>query len=212
MSPHTSSVLRPTRSRPRVRPPPSARVRAPAGSSAGGSANSSLMRFATSSWKISGCATSSAGRCSTADGRDDWSALPNKRFEPMPQARYADAGRDSAYSTGFENNPSSCVCTTSVSVPFGIPARRILSLAISPGIGVTVIGEQDAGPVPASSGEEKLFGVPNAEHVHYPQPCLLQDGGLALVVSAGAKEHAGEGKVIAQPRQQRGQQAAIELV
>src|SRR5205807_272470 len=66
-SPHTSSVLRPTRSGPRVRRPPDARVRAPAGSSAVGSANSFRMRFANSSWRISGCETRSAGRCSTVD-------------------------------------------------------------------------------------------------------------------------------------------------
>ena len=43
MSPHTSLVLRPTRSRPRVRRPPDGRVRAPAGTSAVGSANRSRM-------------------------------------------------------------------------------------------------------------------------------------------------------------------------
>jgi Imm-5 like putative immunity protein len=73
---------------------PDARVRAPAGSSAVGSANSSPMRFANSSWRISGCETKSAGRCSTADGRDGLSALPNKRFDPTPRARYAVAGSD----------------------------------------------------------------------------------------------------------------------
>jgi hypothetical protein len=98
---------------------------------------------------------------------------------------------------GLKTAPESCVCTTSVSVPSGIPAWRILSLAISPGMGVTIIEEQDAGAVPASSGEEKLFGVPDPEHVHHLQPCRLQDGGLPLVVSTGAKKHASEGKVIA---------------
>src|SRR5438105_4936441 len=72
MSPHTSSVLRPTRSGLRVRRPPEARVRAPAGSSAVGSADSFRMRFANSSWRISGCETRSAGRCSTVDGRDGY--------------------------------------------------------------------------------------------------------------------------------------------
>ena len=43
--------------------------RAPAGSSASGSANSCRRRFANSSWTISGCETRSAGRCSTADIR-----------------------------------------------------------------------------------------------------------------------------------------------
>src|SRR5207237_10218648 len=75
MSPHTSSVLRPTRSGLRVRRPPEARVRAPAGSSAVGSADSFRMRFANSSWRISGCETRSAGRCSTVDGRDGY--VPN---------------------------------------------------------------------------------------------------------------------------------------
>jgi hypothetical protein len=73
-SPRTSSVLPPTRSRRRVRRPPDANS-APAGSSAGGSANSSRMRSANSSLTISGCETTSAGRCSTASsssssGRD----------------------------------------------------------------------------------------------------------------------------------------------
>src|SRR5512138_1209066 len=70
-SPHTSLGRQPTRSRPRVRPPRKARGRAPAGSSAVGSANSSRMRFASLSWRISGCETRSAGPCSTADGQDD---------------------------------------------------------------------------------------------------------------------------------------------
>ncbi len=65
---------------------PDARVSAPAGASAVGSANSSPLRFANSSWRISGCATRSAGRCSTADGRDGVSARPNTRFEPTPDA------------------------------------------------------------------------------------------------------------------------------
>src|SRR5438132_3597904 len=69
MSPHTSSVLRPTRSRPRAPRPPSAMPRLPAGSSAVGSANNFRMRFATSSWRISGCETRSAGRCSSVDRR-----------------------------------------------------------------------------------------------------------------------------------------------
>ncbi len=62
--------------------------------SAVGSANSSPMRFANWSWRISGCETRSAGRCSTADGRDGLSALPNKRFDPTPRAPYAVAGSD----------------------------------------------------------------------------------------------------------------------
>ena len=62
------------------------------GKSAVGSANSSPLRFANSSWRISGCATRSAGRCSTADGHDGWSALPNKRFYPTPRVPYAVAG------------------------------------------------------------------------------------------------------------------------
>src|SRR5918998_1520957 len=66
MSPRTSSVRPPTRSRRRVPRRPDARS-APAGSSAGGSGNSSRTRSASSSSTISGCATTSAGRCSTAD-------------------------------------------------------------------------------------------------------------------------------------------------
>ncbi len=57
-----------------------ARAAAPVseGESAVGSTNSSPMRFANSSWRISGCETKSAGRCSSADGRDGLSALSNK--------------------------------------------------------------------------------------------------------------------------------------
>src|SRR5712691_4714856 len=67
MSPRMSSVLRPTRSRPRMRRPAEAREIVPAGSSAVGSANSSRMRFANLSWRISGCETRSAGRYSTVE-------------------------------------------------------------------------------------------------------------------------------------------------
>jgi hypothetical protein len=67
MSPHTSLVLRPTPSRPRVRLPLKVRRRALAGSSASGSANSCRRRFASWFWTTSGSETTSAGRCSTAD-------------------------------------------------------------------------------------------------------------------------------------------------
>ena len=53
----------------------------PAGSSASGSANSCRRRFASLSWTTSGSETTSAGRCSTADGHDGLSAVPNKRIE-----------------------------------------------------------------------------------------------------------------------------------
>jgi hypothetical protein len=76
MSPRTSSVLPPTQSRRRVRRAPDARS-APAGLSAAGSANSSRMRSANSSLTISGCETTSAGRCSTADGREGLPTPPN---------------------------------------------------------------------------------------------------------------------------------------
>ncbi len=46
-----------------------------AGSSAVGSANSSPMRFANSSWRISGYETRSAGRCSNADGGTIWMTI-----------------------------------------------------------------------------------------------------------------------------------------
>src|SRR5262245_59567495 len=67
MSLHTSLVRRPTPSRPRVRLPQKVRGRAPAGSSASGSANSCQRRFASLCWKTSGSETTSAGRCSTAE-------------------------------------------------------------------------------------------------------------------------------------------------
>gem|GEM_PF-4984904 len=79
MSPHTSLALRRTRSRPCVRRPPDARVRAPAGSSAVGSAKSSRMRFANSSSTISGCETRSAGRSSTVDGLHRFMHLASSR-------------------------------------------------------------------------------------------------------------------------------------
>ena len=68
MSPRTSSVLPPTRSRQCARRHPEATLRLPAGSSVAGSASSSRIRSASSSCTISGCATRSAGRFSTVDG------------------------------------------------------------------------------------------------------------------------------------------------
>jgi hypothetical protein len=86
-SPHTNSVRLPTRSRLHVLLHLKARANRLTGSSAGGSVNSSQMRFVNWSSMISGCATRSAGRCSTADGRDGVSARPTKRCEPTPHAR-----------------------------------------------------------------------------------------------------------------------------
>ena len=93
MSPHTSSVLRPTPSRRRVQPHLAARVKAPGGSSADGSATSSLMRSVSWSWMISGCATTSAGRCSTADhlSRSIWLA---STFEHTSRHRKKDPVAD----------------------------------------------------------------------------------------------------------------------
>ena len=105
MSPRTSSVRLLTRSRPHVLLHRKERARAPAGSSAVGSAGSSRLRSANLSWRISGCETRSAGRCSTADGRDGPSAPPNERFEPTPQARYAYAGRNWAYNPWLKTDP-----------------------------------------------------------------------------------------------------------
>jgi hypothetical protein len=67
MSPRTSSVRPPMRSRPHVLPRRTKRPRAQGDSSAGGSASNSRRRFASSCSTTSGCATTSAGRCSTAD-------------------------------------------------------------------------------------------------------------------------------------------------
>ena len=66
-SPRTNSVRPPMRSRPHVLPRRKARVRAQGDSSAGGSATSSRRRFASSYLTTSGCGTTSAGRCSTAE-------------------------------------------------------------------------------------------------------------------------------------------------
>src|SRR5207249_11687983 len=66
-SPRTSWVRPPMRSRPHVLPRRKERARAQGGSSAGGSVTSSRTRFASSYSTTSGCATTSAGRCSTAE-------------------------------------------------------------------------------------------------------------------------------------------------
>src|SRR6516165_4914045 len=66
-SPRTISVRPPMRSRPRALAQRKARAKAPGGSSAGGSVTSSRRRFASSSWTTSGCGTTSAGRCLTAE-------------------------------------------------------------------------------------------------------------------------------------------------
>src|SRR5438552_14702519 len=63
---HTSSGRPHMRSRPHVLPRRK-RARARGDSSAGGSATSSRTRFASSYSTTSGCATTSAGRCSTAE-------------------------------------------------------------------------------------------------------------------------------------------------
>jgi hypothetical protein len=57
----------PMRSRPHVLPRRKARARAQGDSSAAGSATSSRRRFASSYSTTSGCGTTSAGRCSTAE-------------------------------------------------------------------------------------------------------------------------------------------------
>src|SRR5437870_4497692 len=66
-SPRTSSVRPPMRSRPHVLHRRKERARAQGDSSAGGSATSSRRRFASSYSTTSGCGTTSAGRCSTAE-------------------------------------------------------------------------------------------------------------------------------------------------
>src|SRR5215469_7729075 len=66
-SPRTNSVRPPMRSRPHVLARRKARGRAQGDSSAGGSATSSRRRFARSWLTTSGCGTTSAGRCLTAD-------------------------------------------------------------------------------------------------------------------------------------------------
>ena len=67
MSPHTNSVLRLMRSKPRGQPRPRGRASPPVVGNASGSASSCRMRSATLSWMMSDCETTSAGRCSTAD-------------------------------------------------------------------------------------------------------------------------------------------------
>ena len=67
-SPRTSLAPRPTRSRRRAPPPLAARERA-GRHECRWQRDQLPMRFANSSWTISGCATRSAGRYSTADGR-----------------------------------------------------------------------------------------------------------------------------------------------
>src|ERR1022692_2214583 len=66
-SPRTSSVRPPTRSRPHVLPRRRARARPQGDSNASGSATSSQRRFASSYLTTSGCGTTSAGRCLTAE-------------------------------------------------------------------------------------------------------------------------------------------------
>src|SRR4051812_14272452 len=81
-SPRTSSALRPTRSRRRVRRAPNATT-APASSSADGSANSYRIRSVNSFSTTSDCAATSAGRSSTADRLTACSnGLPNALDAP----------------------------------------------------------------------------------------------------------------------------------
>src|SRR5262249_4799031 len=66
-SPRTSSVRPPMRSRPHVLLRPKARAGPQGDSSAGGSAASARRRFASSYLTTSGCGTTFAGRCLTAE-------------------------------------------------------------------------------------------------------------------------------------------------
>ena len=66
-SPRTSSVRPPMRSRPHVLPRQKARAGPQGDSSASGSVTSSRRRFASSFLTTSGCGTTSAGRCLTAE-------------------------------------------------------------------------------------------------------------------------------------------------
>jgi hypothetical protein len=59
-------------------------VNAPVARNVSGSAGSCRLRSAIWCWMTKDCETRSAGRCSTADGRDGLCALPNKRFDPTP--------------------------------------------------------------------------------------------------------------------------------
>src|SRR5436853_6886293 len=79
-SPRTSSVLLLTPSKQCVPLRQKARVSLLADSSAVGSASNSPKRYAIPSSTISDFETRSVGRCSTADGRNSLSALPNKHF------------------------------------------------------------------------------------------------------------------------------------
>jgi hypothetical protein len=92
MSPSTTSALLPTRSRPRVRLRLRARARAPAGSNAAGNATSCRRRFATLSWTISACETTSAGRYSTADRRLAGASAARQALPVDAASAYAGAG------------------------------------------------------------------------------------------------------------------------
>ncbi len=115
MSLHTNSVLRPTPSRPSARRPLQARLRTPDGSSAVGSANSSRMRSASSSWTTSGYATRSAGRSSTVDGDAiavaprSWSTLSlvrERSLDACPGSRHAFDPRPAGVPCGDEFRPA----------------------------------------------------------------------------------------------------------
>ena len=90
-SPRTSSVRPPMRSRPHVLPRRKERARAQGDSSAGGSATSSRRRFASSYSTTSGCGTTSAGRCSTAESASGRQHCPTSassgRREPSGQPK-----------------------------------------------------------------------------------------------------------------------------
>lgn len=83
-SPRTNLVPPPTRSRPHVLPHPEARARPQDDLSAGGSVTSSRRRFASSYSTTSGCGTTSAGQCLTAERASgaDTAHTPIKRTRP----------------------------------------------------------------------------------------------------------------------------------
>ena len=144
MSLHTSLVLRPTQSRPRVRRPPQARLRAPDVVSAVGSANSSRTQFGNWFWTISGCATRSAGRCSTGDsaivladrsfaegedayGLDDLRTLPARVISRTRSARKRGASRSSSCAYRHFRSPTQRCAAKCVATKRGYPRVIVAS-------------------------------------------------------------------------------------
>src|SRR6266581_4579245 len=120
-----------------VRPRRKERARAQGGSSAGGSATSSRRRFASSYSTTSGCGTTSAGRCSTADRLQ----VPRSTASQEQANNTQESAKYSDHASGFlppqvieANIPAKAEVAASSPTELTKTAQNDLRGTISPGL------------------------------------------------------------------------------